>query len=79
MKSIFRYVIAAWAFLSSSAYSADLRFLEYDGIQLVADCELRSAIRFFYSIGPNHSHLNRRSSFYLDPDLSPEYHQLAGG
>lgn len=78
MKSVLRYIIAAWAFLSSSAYSADLRFLEYDGFQLVVDCDIHSAIKSSSSVDPNTCGRCRRSRFSLDSQFALECQKLSG-
>jgi len=78
MKRILQCVIVVWAFSSSSASAVDIRFLQYDGFQLVFDCDLRSATRFSYSIGPDSNNLKRRSSFSKDPDFPSKCQQHSG-
>lgn len=54
------------------AESADLHYIQYDGFQIILNCETKPAIRFSYHIGPDTGKLKRRSSFSLDPDLSKD-------
>ncbi len=77
MFRMIHYVIFILAFASSSAHSEDLRFLNYDGFHLVVDCDLRSAVLFTYTIGPDTGTLDRGTSFNIDPDFPPECQQIS--
>lgn len=78
MRRILQYAILVWAFSCTGVYSADLQYLQYDGFQLVVDCDLRSAVRFSYTVGPDSDNLKRRSSYSRDPNFSSDCQQHSG-
>ena len=70
-----RTIVFAWAFLALSALAADLHLLQYEGFQLLFDCDLKSATRFSYTTGKDTGSLKRRSSFSKDPNFSSDCQQ----
>ena len=77
MVCVLQRVFLIGIFISCSLHAADLRYIQYDGYQLVVDCDKRSAIQFSYTVGPDTGDLNRRSSYSEDPDVSSDCKQLS--
>jgi endonuclease G len=62
-------MIAIVWILSGAASAANLVTLEKDAFTLSYDCDLRSALRYEYTIGKDEGRASRPGSFHLDPDL----------
>lgn len=62
-------MIAIVWILSGAASAANLVTLEKDAFTLNYDCDLRSALRYEYTIGKDRGSASRPGSFHLDPDL----------
>ncbi len=58
MKCICKYIIVAWAFLSTSAYSADRLLLEYHNFQTFGKYGLRYFTRSVYTAALNTNSLH---------------------
>ena len=81
VKKIFRLVLRYFILVplllvtSNVANSSELRYLQYDGFQLIVDCEKRSVIQFSYTVGTDTGDLKRRTSFSKDSDFSTDCQQ----
>lgn len=62
-------MIAMVSILSGAAAAADLVTLKKDAFTLTYDCDLRSAVRYEYTLGKDQGSASRPGSFHLDPDL----------
>lgn len=62
-------MIALVSILSGAASAANLVTLKKDAFTLSYDCDLRSTLRYEYTIAKDRGSASRPGSFHLDPDL----------
>jgi endonuclease G len=61
----------------TSADSAEIRQLDYEGFTLWLDCSRRGAVKFQYTLTKDQGNQKRHSRFYIDPDTPRDCQQTS--